>query len=84
MLTTHGELAARGRAEGVPVIGVPSGMQPRAAVIFMTVTALECAALCGAAPSLRDEMEAAVPVLEEVGQAPSRSGSPNSCGTSCP
>jgi glucose/mannose-6-phosphate isomerase len=68
VVATHGALAARAREEGVPVIGVPSGMQPRAAVIFMTVSALECASLCGAAPPLRNEMEGAVPVLEGVGE----------------
>ena len=67
MLTTGGPLAARAREEDVPVIGVPSGMQPRAAVIYMTVGALECAAICGAGPPLRQEIEAAVPVLEKVG-----------------
>ena len=63
-LTTGGPLADRAREEGVPVIGVPLGMQPRAAVVYMTVGALECAALCGAAPGLRDELEAAAPTLE--------------------
>jgi len=58
-LTTGGVLAEAARADGVPVIGVPGGMQPRAAVAYMLVGALECAALCGAAPSLRDEIEAA-------------------------
>lgn len=70
VLTTGGPLAERAREEGVPVIGVPSGMQPRTAVIFMTVGALECAARCGAAPSLREEIEGAVEVLEEVGGDP--------------
>ena len=32
VLTTGGSLAEAARAEGLPVIGVPSGMQPRAAV----------------------------------------------------
>jgi glucose/mannose-6-phosphate isomerase len=59
VLTTGGQLARAARAEGVPVIGVPSGMQPRAAVAYMFVGALECAALCGAAPSLRSEVESA-------------------------
>ena len=68
VLTTGGPLAARAREEGVPVIGVPSGMHPRAAVIYMMVGALECAARCGAAPSLREEIEGAASVLEEVGQ----------------
>jgi glucose/mannose-6-phosphate isomerase len=62
-LTTGGELADAARAEGVPVIGVPAGMQPRAAVIYMTVGALECAALCGAAPSLHSEIDTAAELL---------------------
>lgn len=32
VVTTGGELAARAQAEGVPVVELPSGMQPRAAV----------------------------------------------------
>ena len=43
-LTTGGALAEAARAEDVPVIGVPAGMQPRAAVLYGTVGALECAA----------------------------------------
>jgi glucose/mannose-6-phosphate isomerase len=66
VLTTGGRLAERAREEGVPVIGVPSGMQPRASVIYMTVGALECAAACGAAPSLRDEVEGAAQVLASL------------------
>ncbi|MGI9095635.1 MAG: bifunctional phosphoglucose/phosphomannose isomerase [Thermoleophilaceae bacterium] len=62
-ITTGGPLAERAREEGVPVIGVPSGMQPRAAVIYMTVAALECAAACRAAPSLRTELEGATGTL---------------------
>jgi glucose/mannose-6-phosphate isomerase len=65
-LTTGGRLAELARAEGVPVIGVPGGMQPRAAVAYMTVGALECAALCGAAPSLRTEVEATSALLGEL------------------
>jgi glucose/mannose-6-phosphate isomerase len=38
---------------------VPGGFQPRAAVGYSLVSALEVAAICGAAPSLRDEVEAA-------------------------
>src|SRR5439155_1208669 len=53
VVTTGGELAQRARSEAVPVIGVPSGMRPRAAVAYMTVAALECAAACGAAPARR-------------------------------
>jgi glucose/mannose-6-phosphate isomerase len=59
-LTTGGKLAEAARADGVPVIGVPSGMQPRAAVGYMAVCSLEVAALAGAAPRLREEVQAAV------------------------
>jgi glucose/mannose-6-phosphate isomerase len=57
--TTGGTLAARARADGVPVVPLPGGFQPRAAVGYALVTALEAAALCGAAPAIRDEVEAA-------------------------
>jgi len=57
--TTGGPLAERAREDGVPVVPLPGGFQPRAAVGYSLVTALEAAALCGAAPSLRDEVEAA-------------------------
>jgi len=66
VVTTGGALAERAREHGVPVIGVPSGMQPRAAVVYMTLAALECAAASGAAPSLRAEIEATPAVLEEL------------------
>ena len=74
-LTTGGQLAELARAEGVPVIGVPAGMQPRAAVIYMLVGVLECAALCGAAPGLHAEIDGAAGQLapasnaEELAQA---------------
>jgi glucose/mannose-6-phosphate isomerase len=67
VVTTGGKLAAGARAAGdVPVIGVPSGMQPRAAVVYMTVTALQCAELAGAAPSLRSEIAEAAAVTREL------------------
>jgi glucose/mannose-6-phosphate isomerase len=65
-LTTGGKLAELARADGVPVIGVPSGMQPRAAVGYMAVCSLEVAAICGAAPSLRSEIEAAAVLQREL------------------
>lgn len=66
VLTTGGELAERARAEDVPVVGVPSGMQPRAAVVYMTVAALQCAVACGAAPAVADRIEATASTLEDV------------------
>jgi glucose/mannose-6-phosphate isomerase len=66
VLTTGGTLAGLARDEGVPVIGVPAGMMPRAAVIYMTIGALECAALCGAAPALHAEVDTATALLEQL------------------
>ena len=67
-LTTGGRLAELARAEGVPVIGVPSGMLPRAAVLYMTVAALEAAALCDGAPSLHTEVDSATALLTELAE----------------
>ena len=66
VLTTGGTLAELARAEGVPVVGVPAGMQPRAAVIYLTIGVLECAALCGAAPGLHAEVDTATGLLERL------------------
>jgi glucose/mannose-6-phosphate isomerase len=67
-VTTGGTLAEAARAEDVPVIGVPSGMRPRAAVLYFTVAVLECAALCGAAPQLHTELDAATGLLERLAE----------------
>jgi len=66
VLTTGGKLAELAREEGVPVIGIPAGMQPRASVIYMTIGVLECAALCGAAPALHAEIDTATSLLERL------------------
>jgi glucose/mannose-6-phosphate isomerase len=64
--TTGGPLGERARRDGVPVIPMPGGFQPRAAVGYALVSALEAAAVCGAAPSLRDEVEAAAALAERL------------------
>jgi glucose/mannose-6-phosphate isomerase len=64
--TTGGPLAERARRDRVPVIPLPGGFQPRAAVGYSLVTALEAAALCGAGPSLRGEVEAAATLAAEL------------------
>jgi glucose/mannose-6-phosphate isomerase len=63
---TGGELAERARRDGVPVIPLPGGFQPRATVGYSTVVALEVAALSGAGPSLREEVEAAAALVDEL------------------
>jgi glucose/mannose-6-phosphate isomerase len=64
--TTGGPLAERARRDGAPVIPLPGGFQPRAAVGYALVAALEVAALCGAAPSLGEEVEAAAQLAERL------------------
>jgi glucose/mannose-6-phosphate isomerase len=70
--TTGGELADLARRDGVPVIGLPSGMPPRAAVGYMFCVAAELAAMAEAAPAIRTEIDAAAAHLEsrsvEIGQ----------------
>jgi glucose/mannose-6-phosphate isomerase len=64
--TTGGPLAEHARADRVPVIPLPGGFQPRAAVGYALVSALEAAALCDAAPALHGEVEAAAALAESL------------------
>jgi glucose/mannose-6-phosphate isomerase len=64
--TTGGPLAERARRDRVPVIPIPGGFQPRAAVGYSLVAALEAARLAGAAPGLHDEIEAAAVLAETL------------------
>ena len=65
-VTTGGELADLARREDVPVIPVPGGFQPRVAVAYMTVAALEVAAACGAGPRLASEIDVAADHLDQL------------------
>src|SRR4051794_7899294 len=64
--TSGGELAARARRDGVPVIPLPGGFQPRAAVGYGLTVALEVAAHVGVAPARRAEIEAAAALAEAL------------------
>jgi glucose/mannose-6-phosphate isomerase len=66
VVTTGGRLAEMARADGVPVIPLPGGFQPRAAVAYMIVAALEVAALCGAGSRLTSEIDVAASHLEQL------------------
>jgi glucose/mannose-6-phosphate isomerase len=66
VVTTGGRLAEMARADGVPVIPLPSGFQPRAAVAYMIVAALEVAALCGAGTRLTPEIDVAASHIEQL------------------
>ena len=64
--TTGGKLATAARAEDVPVIPLPGGFQPRAAVAYSLVVALEVAWLCGAGERLHAEIDVAAAHLEQL------------------
>src|SRR5919198_2545823 len=65
-VTTGGRLAEAARADGVPVIPLPGGLQPRGAVAYMLVSVLEVAAYVDAAPAVRTEIDAACASLPEL------------------
>ncbi len=62
--TTGGALAEAARAAGVPVIGLPGGLMPRHCVGYGFTVACEVAALIGAAPAMRTEIDTAAASLE--------------------
>jgi glucose/mannose-6-phosphate isomerase len=66
VVTSGGELAEMARADGVPVIPVSGGYQPRHAVAYMTVAVLEVAALSGVGPRMNSEIDVAADHLEEL------------------
>ncbi len=67
--TTGGELAEAARRDGVPVIGLPAGLQPRAAVGYMFCVAAELAALALAGPRIHTEIDAAASHLGQSFEA---------------
>jgi glucose/mannose-6-phosphate isomerase len=64
--TTGGELAELARQDGVPVIGLPAGLQPRAAAGYMFCVAAELAALALAGPRINTEIDAAASHLGDA------------------
>jgi glucose/mannose-6-phosphate isomerase len=64
--TSGGRLADNARSDGVPVIPLPGGFQPRAAVGYLLVVALEVAALAGVAEQLHSEIDVAAAHAEEL------------------
>src|SRR4051794_7092794 len=65
-VTSGGKLAEMARADGVPVIPLAGGYQPRAAVAYLTVAVLEVAALSGVGPRMNSEIDVAADHLEEL------------------
>ena len=64
--TTGGSLAEAARRDGVPVIGMPAGLQPRAAIGYTFAIAAEVAALSGAASAIRTEIDSSAAHLEST------------------
>jgi glucose/mannose-6-phosphate isomerase len=64
VVSTGGALVEAARADGVPVVGLPGILQPRAAVAYMFAVAAEVAALAGAGPRLHTEVDVAASFLE--------------------
>jgi glucose/mannose-6-phosphate isomerase len=64
--TTGGKLAEAARADRVPVIPLPGGFQPRTAVAYSLVVALEVAGLCGAGERLHAEIDVAAAHAEQL------------------
>ena len=62
--TTGGALGESARRDGVPVIGLPAGLQPRAAVGYMFTVAAEAAALYAGSEPIRTEIDASAAHLE--------------------
>jgi len=62
--TTGGAIGDAARSDGVPVIGMPAGLQPRAAVGYTFAIAAEVASLVGAGPAIRTEIDSSASHLE--------------------
>ncbi|MGO9975981.1 MAG: bifunctional phosphoglucose/phosphomannose isomerase [Solirubrobacteraceae bacterium] len=64
--STGGTLADAARADGVPVVPLPGGFQPRAAVAYSLVIAMEVAAICGICERLHYEIDVAAAHAERL------------------
>ena len=63
--TTGGAIADAARRDGVPIIGLPAGLEPRAAVGYMFTVAAEVASVCSGADTIRMEIDSSAARLEE-------------------
>ena len=65
-ITSGGKLGAFYGAQGVPMVGVPEGIQPRAALIHMLVPMLVVLSRMGVLPPLDEELDEARATLERA------------------
>jgi len=68
VVSTGGPLVDGARAAGLPVVGLPGIFQPRAAIAYIFAVVAEVAALCGVAPRIHTEIDAAAAFLAERGE----------------
>jgi glucose/mannose-6-phosphate isomerase len=64
--SSGGELSGLARRDGVPVIPIAGGLQPRAALGYVFTAAIEVAGLAGVAPRRTPELDVAAAHLEEL------------------
>jgi len=78
-VTSGGALAERARERGVPVVAVPSGFQPRAAIGYLVLGTLGAFETAGVIPPLGDEVDDASAMLDELAAevGPERPGPDN-------
>jgi glucose/mannose-6-phosphate isomerase len=65
-LSSGGKLADRAAEVGSAHIGVPAGLQPRAASAYLTLSPLLCMSRIGLVPNIDDDVEEALTVLGEL------------------
>lgn len=67
-ITTGGELAKMARRDGVPVVGIPGGVAPRAATGFLFIPTLTILNRYGLLPDLTAEIEEMIDHIRELGE----------------
>ena len=66
--TTGGTIGDAARRDDVPVVGLPAGLQPRAAVGYMFTVAAEVAHLWAGSDTIRMEIDSSAAHLERLGE----------------
>ena len=77
-VTSGGEMAVRARAADVPVVPIPAGFQPRAALGFLTMGVLGALEAIGVVPRLAPDVDETVRILTALagGLGPDTPGNP--------
>lgn len=66
IITTGGQLGAKGEEDGMAVVHIPSGLQPRAALGYSLGALIAIASRAGVLPNMAGDLEEAVEVMREV------------------